>query len=104
MEIENVVDESDESVRAPNGDRQELADQRVPGLSVVDGKYAYVSVVTSDGVWRDLPGLPWRFEGLEPAYITAAPVLGQHNAAVYQDLLGLSDAEMSRLIDAQIIY
>ncbi len=59
---------------------------------------------TSDGVWRDLPGLPWRFEGLEPAYITAAPVLGQHNAAVYQDLLGLSDAEMSRLIDAQIIY
>ena len=59
---------------------------------------------TSDGVWRDLPGLPWRFEGLDPVYITAAPVLGQHNTLVYRDLLGLSDAEIAHLIEEQSIY
>ena len=59
---------------------------------------------TSDGETRDLPGLPWRFVGLEPPRITAAPVLGQHNAYVYGTLLGLSAAEIARLVEAQIIY
>jgi len=59
---------------------------------------------TRDGERRDLPGLPWRFAELPAHYITAAPVLGQDNAYVYQELLGLSEAEVARLIDAQIIY
>jgi benzylsuccinate CoA-transferase BbsF subunit len=59
---------------------------------------------TSDGETRDLPGLPWRFEELEDHHITAAPVLGQDNAYVYQELLGLSEAEVARLVEAQIIY
>jgi crotonobetainyl-CoA:carnitine CoA-transferase CaiB-like acyl-CoA transferase len=59
---------------------------------------------TSDGELRDLPGLPWRFAELPDHHITAAPVLGQDNAYVYQELLGLSEAEVARLIDAQIIY
>jgi crotonobetainyl-CoA:carnitine CoA-transferase CaiB-like acyl-CoA transferase len=59
---------------------------------------------TSDGETRDLPGLPWRFVGLEAPHITAAPTLGQHNAYVYQELLGLSKTEVDRLAEAQIIY
>ncbi len=59
---------------------------------------------TSDGETRALPGLPWRFAGLEAPPITAAPVLGQHNVYLYQELLGLSETEVARLIDEQIIY
>lgn len=35
---------------------------------------------------------------------TAAPVLGQHNAYVYHELLGLSEMEIARLGEAQVIY
>jgi benzylsuccinate CoA-transferase BbsF subunit len=59
---------------------------------------------TSDGETRELPGLPWRFAGLEAPRIIAAPVLGQHNAYVYQELLGLSAAEVARLVEQQVIY
>ena len=59
---------------------------------------------TSDGETRQLPGLPWRFAGLEPPHITAAPTLGQHNAYVYHELLGLSETEIARLIEEQVIY
>jgi benzylsuccinate CoA-transferase BbsF subunit len=59
---------------------------------------------TSDGETRDLPGLPWRFSGIEEPHITAAPLLGQHNTYVYQELLGLSETEVARLEKAQIIY
>ncbi|WP_089940420.1 CaiB/BaiF CoA transferase family protein, partial [Candidatus Entotheonella palauensis] len=59
---------------------------------------------TSDGETRELPGLPWRFTDLDDHYITAAPVLGQDNTYVYRELLGLSEAEIARLVDAQIIY
>ncbi|MGE3536077.1 MAG: CaiB/BaiF CoA transferase family protein [Candidatus Tectimicrobiota bacterium] len=59
---------------------------------------------SSDGQQRYLPGLPWRFTGLAPLPITAAPVLGQDNHYVYQELLGLSAAEMARLEEAQVIY
>ena len=59
---------------------------------------------SSDGETRDLPGLPWRFAGMEAPHLTAAPYLGQHNAYVYGELLGLSEAEIGRLVEAQIIY
>lgn len=59
---------------------------------------------TSDGETRDLPGLPWRFSDLDDHHIAAAPVLGQDNTYVYQELLGLSEAEVARLVEAQIIY
>lgn len=59
---------------------------------------------TSDGEIRQLPGLPWRFAGLEPPRVSAAPPLGQDNFYVYHDLLGLSEAEIARLIAAQVIY
>ena len=59
---------------------------------------------TSDGATRLLPGLPWRFDELPGHHIAAAPVLGQDNAYVYGELLGLSEAEIARLVEAQIIY
>jgi benzylsuccinate CoA-transferase BbsF subunit len=59
---------------------------------------------TSDGATRELPGLPWRFVDLEPPHITAAPVLGQDNMYVYRELLGLSEADIVRLAEAQVIY
>lgn len=65
----------------------------------------YLSQVrTNDGELRDLPSLPWRFEGQSEPHIAAAPDLGQDNDRVYRELLGLSDSEIEQLIDQQIIY
>ncbi len=68
-----------------------------------EGGY-FTRLRTSDGELRDLPGLPWRFEGQSEPHLTAAPVLGQHNEYVYQQLLGLSEAEVNRLVAEQVIY
>ena len=62
------------------------------------------NVQTSDGELRDLPGLPWRFDGEEKPILTQAPVLGQHNAYVYQELLGMSEDEINRLAEEKVIY
>ena len=64
----------------------------------------FTELQTSDGELRDLPGLPWRLEGGPGPYLTEAPVLGQHNAYVYQELLGLPETEVDRMIEDQIIY
>jgi len=64
----------------------------------------FVSLQTSDGELRDMPGLPWRFDSEQKPLLTEAPVLGQHNAYVYQELLGLSEPEINRLVEEQIIY
>ena len=62
------------------------------------------SIQTRDGEARDLPGLPWRFDGEENPILAEAPVLGQDNAYVYQGLLGMSEDEMNRLAEEQVIY
>jgi benzylsuccinate CoA-transferase BbsF subunit len=73
------------------------------GPQLRDGGYLS-RVETSDDQMRDLPTLPWRFDdGTEP-YVTAAPVLGQHNDDVYRDLLGLSSSEIQSLQQSQGIY
>ncbi len=64
----------------------------------------FVSLQTSDGESRDMPGLPWRFDSEQKPLLTAAPVLGQHNAYVYQELLGMSEHEVNRLVEEQVIY
>ena len=68
-----------------------------------EGGY-FTRLQTSDGEFRDLPSIGWRFDGDASPRITAAPVLGQHNKQIYQELLGLSESEVSRLVDDQIIY
>ena len=64
----------------------------------------FTNLRTNDGELRDLPGLPWRFDGEPGPYLTEAPALGQHNAYVYQELLGLSESEVDRMVEDQIIY
>jgi benzylsuccinate CoA-transferase BbsF subunit len=59
---------------------------------------------TSDGQLRELPGIPWRFEDGHEPQLAAAPELGQHNGYVYQELLGLTEADIARLIEEQVIY
>ncbi len=61
-------------------------------------------VQTRDGETRDLPGLPWRFEGYQEPILTEAPMLGQHNDYVYRELLGLSIKDIDRLVAEEIIY
>ncbi|MCI0437957.1 MAG: CoA transferase [Chloroflexi bacterium] len=68
-----------------------------------EGGY-FAPVQTSDGALRDLPSLPWRFEGEEPPRMVGAPVIGQHNDYVYRELLGLSEADISQLVEQQIIF
>ena len=57
-----------------------------------------------DGTWRDLPGLGWRFEGGPGPHLSPAPVLGQDNDYVFGNLLDLSQAEIARLMEEQVIY
>ena len=64
----------------------------------------FATRTASDGKQRDLPALGWRFDGGPAPRITAAPVLGQHNGYVYGELLGLSEGEVTQLVDEQIIY
>ena len=61
-------------------------------------------VKTRDGEERDLPGLPWRFEGTQAPILTEAPVLGEHNDYIYGELLGLSQGVVARMVEEQIIY
>ncbi len=50
-----------------------------------------------------VPNSPLRFRGSPLAPITPSPGLGEHNAAVYGGLLGLSDAEIARLSEDGVI-
>lgn len=62
------------------------------------------SLQTSDGVQRNLPTLPWRFEDTPDPYVTAAPVLGQHNDYIYRELLGLTQEEIAGFVKEQVIF
>lgn len=50
----------------------------------------------------DVPGNPVRLSA-SPTDVRRAPLLGEHNAEVYEELLGLDDAELVRLRGAGII-
>ncbi len=48
--------------------------------------------------------LMWKMEKTPPAIRRHAPLLGAHNRKVFGGLLGLDDAEISRLEEAQVLY
>ena len=48
--------------------------------------------------------LMWKMEKTPPAIRRHAPLLGEHNRKVFGGLLGLDDAEISRLEEAQVLY
>jgi crotonobetainyl-CoA:carnitine CoA-transferase CaiB-like acyl-CoA transferase len=64
----------------------------------------FTRLQTSDGEFRDLPGLPWTVEDGTRPNVTAAPVLAQSNDYVYHQVLGLSKRGLERLEEEQVIY
>jgi benzylsuccinate CoA-transferase BbsF subunit len=53
---------------------------------------------------RIMPGMPVKLSNVPQLNYSPPPDLGQHNREVFGGLLGLSDAEISRLIDERVIY
>jgi benzylsuccinate CoA-transferase BbsF subunit len=53
---------------------------------------------------RLLAGPPWRFSKTPASIRQPAPLLGQHNQYVLHDLLGMSEDEIQRLVDAEVVY
>ncbi len=68
------------------------------------------------GFWRDIPPdggepsvkelplVPWRFDGQAEAQATPPPVRGEHNPYGLGELLGMSSAEVERLVGEGIVY
>ena len=50
-----------------------------------------------------VPGLPFRLSGVERWLRLPAPTMGQHNHEILRQLLGMTDAEIAALEDAEII-
>jgi formyl-CoA transferase len=50
----------------------------------------------------DVPANPIRLSS-SPTHVTRAPLLGEHNAEIYEELLGLSEDELSRLASDGVI-
>lgn len=53
---------------------------------------------------RELPAVPWRFDGEVEASVTGQPRRGQHNSYVFDELLGISEPEVEVLLEEQVIY
>ena len=51
---------------------------------------------------RILEGMPWKSSISQPVF-RHAPLLGQDNYYVFHDLLGMSDEEVARLVDQEVI-
>ena len=58
----------------------------------------------SAGTERELPTIPWHFDGQVEADITGQPIRGQHNSYVFDELLGLPAPEVETLLEEQVIY
>jgi benzylsuccinate CoA-transferase BbsF subunit len=51
-----------------------------------------------------LHGIPWRLSDTPGRISRPAPLLGEHNQYVFGELLGLQEAEIQRLVEAEAIY
>ena len=63
----------------------------------------FITTTRPGGSSRIMPGLPWRSDGISPAY-SRAPLAGEHNDYVFGDLLGIPVHEVERLKEAKVIY
>ena len=50
-----------------------------------------------------VPGLPFRMSGVDRWLVLPAPTVGQHNHEILKELLGMSDAEIGALEEAEVI-
>ena len=53
---------------------------------------------------RLMAGPPWRFSKTPASIRQPAPLLGQHNHYVLHELLGMSEEEIQRLVDGEVVY
>jgi benzylsuccinate CoA-transferase BbsF subunit len=53
---------------------------------------------------RLMAGPPWRFSKTPASIRQPAPLLGQHNHYVLNELLGMSEEEIQRLVDEEVVY
>ncbi len=53
---------------------------------------------------RRVVGVPWRFESADVGIRAPSPLIGQHNRYVLGDILGLSDAEIERLVADGVVH
>jgi benzylsuccinate CoA-transferase BbsF subunit len=53
---------------------------------------------------RLYPGVPFKMSGAEIRGSTAAPMLGQHTEEICRDLLQMSDDEIRRLVDEDVLH
>ena len=58
----------------------------------------------TDGDAVHQPGVPSRFSDGQTPRLHEAPALGDDNDYVFKELLGLSAAEMDRLVEQKVIY
>jgi 2-methylfumaryl-CoA isomerase len=60
--------------------------------------------VEHPGVGRyRMPGTPLDFSAVARTPVRRAPMLGEHTSEVLNDLLGLTDAEIGRLVDDGVV-
>jgi len=60
--------------------------------------------VEQDGELRPVAGLPWQKESGPAWRFFPAPGVGQDNEFVARDLLGLSGANIERLVETKVLY
>ena len=56
------------------------------------------------GARRELPTVPWQYNGTRQAKIGGQPGRGQHNGYVFKQLLGLSEETVETLVEQRVIY
>lgn len=49
-------------------------------------------------------GVPWRFSDTPGSVHAPAPLLGQHNDYVLQQLLGMDETRIGELVAQQVVY
>lgn len=64
----------------------------------------FVTHETSQGEVIRLPGLPWQFHPGPALKVGPAPALGQHNFVILGEILGLTQQQVQRLVDQQVVY
>jgi crotonobetainyl-CoA:carnitine CoA-transferase CaiB-like acyl-CoA transferase len=53
---------------------------------------------------RLYPGIPFRMSGASGMQSTPAPTLGEHTEEIARDILGLSEDEISRLLNEDVLH
>ena len=64
----------------------------------LNDRHAFVPITSPvDGRVRPVPAAPWHISGRPGGQYEQPPTVGQHNAAVFRDLLGLTEDEIDGL-------